>query len=113
MKWYKKVWGWEEVITNSEKYCGKILHLDKGYRCSLHYHKLKDETFYILKGKVLMQTSGKKIVMEKGDPVHILPGMKHSFAGLEDSKILEISTQHFEDDSYRDNESGVYDEENF
>ena len=98
---------------NGEKYCGKIMYLNKGYRCSYHYHKLKDETFYILKGKVLMKVGGKKTIMKEGDSIHILPGMKHSFAGLKDSEILEISTQHFENDSYRDNESGVYDENDF
>ena len=43
-----KVWGREEWIVNNEKYCGKKLILKKGYSCSMHHHKIKDETFYIL-----------------------------------------------------------------
>ena len=45
--------------------------------------------------------------MVTGDSVHIPPRLKHRFTGVEDSKIIEISTQHFEDDSYRIEESGT------
>ena len=54
----QKVWGSEEWIVN-RAYCGKKLILNKGFRCSMHYHKNKDETFYILKGKVLMEIDNK------------------------------------------------------
>ncbi len=49
-----KEWGEERWIVNRD-YCGKLLILKKGFRCSLHYHKNKDETFYVNKGKVLME----------------------------------------------------------
>jgi len=55
MKTVDKDWGRELWIVNNDKYCGKILELNKGYRCSIHYHKIKDETFYILEGRVLME----------------------------------------------------------
>lgn len=101
-----KAWGSELWMTNSEKYCGKILTLKKGYRCSLHCHKIKDETFYILDGKVLMEIGSQARTMKDGEVVHILPNMYHRFTGLEDSRIIEISTQHFDDDSYRKELSG-------
>ena len=104
---HKKVWGKELWIVNEGKYCGKILCLDKGYKCSYHYHRIKDETFYILKGSVYMKIKEADFYLEPGDTVHITPGTKHSFTGLEYSEILEISTQHFEDDSYRDDVSGL------
>ena len=59
----KKVWGHEEWIINRD-YCGKKLILKKGFRCSIHHHKVKDETFYIIKGKVLLEADGKEQVME-------------------------------------------------
>jgi len=96
-----KVWGWELWITNSKLYCGKILHLLKNYCCSYHYHKVKDETFYILKGSVRMNIEGSVTNMLPGKSIHIKPGTKHQFLGLEESEILEISTQHFDSDSYR------------
>ena len=103
-----KVWGSEEWIANRD-YCGKKLILKKGFRCSMHYHKNKDETFYILKGRVLMETEGKKQIMLPGDSIHITPMLKHRFTGLEDSEIMEFSTHHEDEDSYRVEESGKVD----
>ena len=104
----QKVWGKEIWIVNRE-YCGKKLILNKGFRCSMHYHKNKDETFYILKGRVLMETDNKKQIMLPGDSILITPNMKHRFTGLEDSEIIEFSTHHEDSDSYRDEESGKVD----
>ena len=47
-----KGWGYEDWIVNTEKYCGKVLFFKKGKKCSWHYHKIKDETFYVQSGKV-------------------------------------------------------------
>ena len=52
-----KGWGFEKIITNTDKYCGKLLYIIKGKRCSLHYHINKDETFYIQSGKVKLYYS--------------------------------------------------------
>ncbi len=103
---HKKIWGSEEWLVNTDKYCGKFLNLEKGYRCSLHYHKNKDETFYILKGRVLMEVNGDYKIMKPNDSVRIFPNIKHRFTGLENSQILEVSTHHEESDSYRDTTSG-------
>ncbi len=101
-----KGWGKEIWIHNDEKYCGKILVLNKGKRCSLHYHKLKHETFYISKGLVQMEImedgrAMETLVMKPGDTLEIPPQLRHRFTGLDDSEILEFSTQHFDEDSYR------------
>ena len=104
----QKKWGSEEWIANYD-YCGKKLVLNKGFRCSMHYHKNKDETFYILKGKVLMEIENEKIIMLPSDSIRIKPGTKHRFTGLEDSEIIEFSTHHEDSDSYRDEESGKVD----
>ena len=106
---HKKVWGSEQWIANTDKYCGKILTLKKGFQCSIHYHKVKDETFYILSGKVLMEVDGESKIMNKEDSQRIIPGTKHRFTGLENSEIIEFSTHHEEGDSYRDTESGKVD----
>jgi quercetin dioxygenase-like cupin family protein len=104
-----KVWGSEEWIVNNELYCGKILNLKKGFRCSIHHHKNKHETFYILEGKVLLELDEKKIIMNPGD-VQILPPLqKHRFTPIIDSKIIEFSTHHEDSDSYRDVPSGEVD----
>lgn len=96
-----KEWGREIWMANTELYCGKILELKQGKRCSLHFHKNKDETFYIQKGMVLMEINGEKKVMAEGEAVRIKPNTKHRFSGLKDSLIIEISTHHEDADSYR------------
>ena len=104
----EKVWGKEIWLVNKE-YCGKILLLKKGFRCSVHHHKNKDETFYISKGKVLIELAGEKEIMKPGQSLLIKPGEKHRFTGLEDSEIFEFSTHHEDSDSYRSEESGAVD----
>jgi len=101
MEHVDKIWGAEDWIVNNELYCGKILTLNKDHRCSIHYHKEKDETFYILEGKVLMELFGESRIMKKGDSLRLKPLTVHRFTGLENSKILEISTHHDDKDSYR------------
>ena len=104
----KKKWGKEIWIVNRD-YCGKKLILNKGFRCSMHFHKNKDETFYILTGKVLMEIGNKKHIMLPGHSILIEPNTKHRFTGLEDSEIIEFSTHHKDSDSYRDELSGKVD----
>ena len=47
MKHVDKGWGYERWVVNSPEYCGKLLYFNKGKRCSWHYHKAKDEVFYL------------------------------------------------------------------
>lgn len=67
----------------------------------MHYHKHKDETFYIDSGRVLMEINEKKNIMNARQVVRIFPGTNHRFSGLEESVIIEISTHHDDSDSYR------------
>jgi len=67
----------------------------------MHYHKKKDEVFYIHKGRVLMEVDDEVYEMYEGDAIRIAPGTLHRFTGLSTSVIIEFSTQHFEDDSFR------------
>ena len=108
MKLVEKAWGSEQWIVNRE-YCGKILNLKKGYRCSVHKHKLKDETFLVIEGTVLMELGKKAWIMGQWQSVHVPRNSFHRFSGLEDSKIIEFSTKHRESDSYRKTESGAFD----
>lgn len=107
MKIVEKAWGSEQWIANNSKYCGKILNLKQGFRCSKHLHKEKDETFYLLEGKVALELGNKTILLKPGDSAHVLQNTLHSFAGLEDSRIIEFSTTHSDSDSYRKTRSGA------
>ena len=103
-----KGWGFEKWIVNCEKYCGKLLYFVKGKKCSWHYHKLKDEVFYIQSGKIMVKYSfdddlGKSSeqILTAGDNFHVEPGLRHQMMALEDTELFEFSTQHFDSDSYR------------
>ena len=103
-----KGWGFEKWIVNTDEYCGKLLYFVKGKKCSWHYHVLKDETFYIQSGKILLKYSdddiidnAKELVLEKGDKFHVYRGLRHQMYALEDTELYEFSTQHFDSDSHR------------
>ena len=105
---YTKGWGHEEWVVNNELYCGKILHFEAGKRCSFHFHKLKTETFYLQSGRIKVLYSygddinqADEIVMEPGQTFHVPIGLRHQMIAMENSALLEFSTQHFEHDSYR------------
>ena len=55
-KEYIKGWGKEVWIANNAKYCGKLLVFNKGARFSLHYHRVKEESFYLLSGDMLFES---------------------------------------------------------
>ncbi len=105
---HNKGWGRELWIVNKNGYCGKILEFYKGKKCSFHYHLLKDETFYLEQGRLQVVTSwtdeidnATSITLEPGDKYHIPQGLRHQMIALEDSKLFEFSTTHYESDSYR------------
>lgn len=108
MKTVEKGWGLEKWYVNN-LYCMKELILFKEKGCSFHHHKEKDEIFYCIKGKVLLEVGvvneeGEHLVaaiLEPGDIYRITPYTKHRFIGLEDSLLIESSTHHEDSDSYR------------
>ena len=106
---YKK-WGYEVWFENNEKYCGKVLFVENNVWSSsgnFHYHKIKDETFYIIDGILLLEYELDNVIMakklERESVFRIKPGVKHRFTALnkEGCKFIEVSTTHSDDDSYR------------
>jgi len=104
----QKDWGYELWIHNESAYCGKLLVFNKNGNFSLHYHMIKEETWYISKGKFefiyldLEKGDKHKTNLTEGDIIHILPGQAHQLKALtKDSTVFEISTEHFNEDSYR------------
>jgi mannose-6-phosphate isomerase-like protein (cupin superfamily) len=104
----KKSWGSELWIANNELYCGKILRFEKGRNCSLHFHKLKTESFYLHSGRLKLRimdspdaTTIEEFELEAGQCMDIPPGMVHQMVALEEAELFEFSTQHFDDDSHR------------
>src|SRR6516164_9756500 len=103
-----KGWGREVWIANNARYCGKILEIKKGKRCSLHFHKLKTESFYLRRGRLRIRLKEsvdadtiREFDLHEGECMDIPPGLVHQMQAIEDSELYEFSTQHFESDSYR------------
>ncbi len=102
-----KGWGHELILVNNEKYCGKILYFKEGCKFSMHYHLKKQETWYVQKGEFLFTWIDTQIgskytqALRSGEVVTIPTGMPHQLHAVEEGEIIEISTQHFDSDSYR------------
>ena len=104
---HPKGWGQEVWIINSPDYCMKFLEFKAGCKGSMHFHVSKHETWYIQKGKLRLSTINtetaekSEVILTEGDVVDIPKLNPHQVHALEDTTIIEVSTQHFEDDSYR------------
>lgn len=103
----EKGWGCEIIFANTPHYCGKILHYEANKKSSLHYHVKKQETWYVAKGRFILTwikpATGEHIVeyLKPGDVITNLQGEAHQVEALETGDLFEVSTQHFDDDSYR------------
>ncbi len=105
----EKKWGYELWIHNDMDYCGKLLVFNNsGDKFSMHYHMIKDETWYVQEGAFQFDwidtENGERLYtqIEKGDVIEIKKGLPHQLTALTDgATIFEVSTQHFDEDSYR------------
>jgi len=97
-----KPWGYEIRWAITDRYLGKIIHVNKGEALSLQYHERKDEYLYLLKGAIDMELGrddGKLTThrMKAGDTLHITPGTRHRMTAVEDTDIYEVSTPEIDD----------------
>ena len=114
-----KGWGYERWLWNNEDYCCKELFFFRGKFCSWHYHEKKDEIFRILTGRLLVEHSQEDLIitvddekyfdegksswtiLEPGDVFHVPRLLRHKMKGINDCLLIEVSTQHFEEDSIK------------
>jgi len=93
------------TILNS-KYCKKLIFIFHKQKHPAQYHKIKQETFFILYGKVKLEIirNKKKTVknLKEGDLITLYPGDIHSFSGLskDGAVIEELSTKSSSADSF-------------
>jgi len=105
----KKGWGYELIWATNEKYCGKIMIFDKvGAKFSMHFHKEKDETWFVNSGRFLLRwinTETADLIeqeLKDGDTWHNPPLQPHQLICLEpNSSITEVSTADSVEDNYR------------
>jgi len=96
-----KPWGYELIWGHTERYVGKVLHVNKGESLSRQYHEMKDETLYVIAGRVLLELQrgdeADSITLEVGQAFHITPRTIHRIEALEDTDIVEVSTPEIHD----------------
>ena len=98
----RKPWGYELWFAHTDKYAGKLIFFNKGYKGSLHYHVVKHETIYLDSGLVnlTLEDENHDLMAREfrpGDAFVILPGRKHQVEAIEDSRIIEVSTPELDD----------------
>ena len=96
-----KPWGYELHWAKTDRYVGKVIHINAGHALSLQYHNIKDETILVWKGKLLfeIQQDGQLTKHEvlPGERFHVTPGTVHRMTAIEDCDVIEVSTPELDD----------------
>ncbi len=96
-----KPWGYELIYAKTDRYVGKILHINRGESLSLQFHEIKEETLFVVSGvlKLTIEADGERreLTLRAGEAFHIPPRMIHRMEALEDSDVAEVSTPEIDD----------------
>jgi len=97
----EKPWGHELIWAHTDRYVGKILHVEAGHVLSLQYHNLMDESIYVLAGEIILRLEQGDTLIERrvseGEGFHIPPRLVHQFEAVVTSDLLEASTPELDD----------------
>ena len=97
----EKPWGYELHWAKTDRYVGKVLHVQAGHALSLQYHDRKDETIYLYSGKMLFEIEQNGVLTKRtmvpGESVHVMPGTVHRMTAIEDCDVMEVSTPELDD----------------
>jgi quercetin dioxygenase-like cupin family protein len=97
----EKPWGYELIWALTDRYVGKIIHIEPGQLLSLQYHNRKDETIHVLKGEIFFRVKeGDSLVerrMREGESYHIAPLTVHQMEAITAADLLEASTPEIDD----------------
>jgi len=97
----EKPWGYELIWARTDRYVGKILHIEPGHVLSLQYHNQKDESIYVLSGEIILRLQqGETLIerqMHQGEAFHIRPKLVHQFEAVVATDLLEASTPEIDD----------------
>lgn len=97
-----KPWGYELIWASTDRYVGKILHVDEGESLSLQYHEIKDETLHVFRGRVRLEVGASADALDAvelgpGEGLRLPAGTIHRLEALESSDVLEASTPELDD----------------
>lgn len=102
MKRVEKPWGHEFIWAVTDRYVGKVLHIKKGEKLSLQYHRKKDETVMVWSGRMKFEhyAEGEAPQFKElgpGEAFHVTPGLRHRMIAIEDTDVFEVSTTELDD----------------
>jgi mannose-6-phosphate isomerase len=101
IKTVPKPWGHETIWAVTDQYVGKILHIKAGEALSVQYHNIKDETVYLLSGRLIYRIwendQPREIDLKIGQAFRITPLTVHQMEAVTDCDVLEVSTPHLDD----------------
>ncbi|MDG2252928.1 MAG: cupin domain-containing protein [Methylophilaceae bacterium] len=98
-----RAWGEESLLVlSSGQYTMKKLSIKAGRKGGLQYHRLKDESSYIISGEMILRyDDGTGKLIEKkvgaGDWFRFPPGCIHQEEAITDVERIEVSSPHFND----------------
>ena len=98
----EKPWGFELIFAHTDRYVGKVLHVNPHQALSLQYHRVKDETLYLAEGSVELWVEEEGTMVQTtlsgGESYRIQPHTKHRMvAGDAGCDIIEVSTPELDD----------------
>jgi mannose-6-phosphate isomerase-like protein (cupin superfamily) len=102
VKHVPKPWGHETIWALTDRYVGKILHINAGQALSVQYHERKDETVYLLSGEMIYwvkigDEEMRDMKLGRGEAFRITPGTIHYMEAITDCDVLEASTPELDD----------------
>jgi len=103
----EKGWGHELIWATNDRYCGKMMHFNTGARFSMHFHREKEETWYVQSGKFVVRWIDTKTaeqheqLLVEGAVWHNPPCMPHQLVCLQEGTVVEVSTPDSVEDNYR------------
>ena len=97
-----KPWGHELIWAHTERYVGKVLVIEAGKRLSLQRHEVKDESIYVLSGRLrlLLEDDAGEVRTEElgpGDHRRVETGRIHRYEAIERVELMEVSTPELDD----------------
>lgn len=98
----EKPWGYELRWSVTDRYAGKLIHVNHGEALSLQYHERKDESIFIVSGELdlLLEDEAGNLVthrMTPGMSARVLPHRKHRFQAVTDVDLIEASSPELDD----------------
>ena len=94
----EKPWGYELIFAAvTDKYAGKVIHVNAGHALSLQYHRVKEETISVLDGEAIVEygPAADQLTERRfgpGDTIHLPPGVLHRIRAISDLTFSEAST---------------------